>query len=529
MMVIDHIISGTLYSRRSGLVRDGAIAMSAGNIVAVGPRADMLALSGATTRITAYPPDALVLPGFCDSHQHFLSFIRGKVERISLWDATSLDEVTRRIQHAAAQAPIGSWLIADGHDQGRYVEQRHPTLAELDHMAPAHPLIMHRACHHIALVNSLALDRAHITDTTAHPNGGRIGRDAHGALTGILEENARALVLAQVTLPPIDWQRHIPEAVHVYHRRGITAIGEAAIGHINGLNDLDVMETAHQRGHLKLRTSYFGYGAVAHAWLRGEALINADAWRNAPIVKFFLDGTLGGESAWLSQPYRHAPDKSGYPLLSQDELTARIEAGHQAHFQVAVHAIGDAAVDIVAKTYADVLTRRPRADHRHRIEHVEVIRPDTRDLMAQHGIIAAVQPLFTWYEESDVAQVPDALRSYAHTWQSLSRAGIPLAFGSDNPVVPDFAPLLGIAAAVTGATRHGQRINPDQHMAWQDAVDAYTCHAAFSLRRETEFGDFVPGYRADVVVIDGDLHDPAAIHERGVLATWVDGVNVYTA
>jgi hypothetical protein len=518
-----------MYSHHTGYIRDGALAIQHGRIVAVGPRHHIEALAGATTHVTRYAPEALILPGFCDSHQHFLSYIRGKVERISLWDATSLQEVAQRIRRAASQHPVGTWLIADGHDQGRYVEQRHPTLAELDQMAPAHPLIVHRACHHIALVNSHAMMRANLTAETTDPVGGRIGRDAQGALTGILEENARTLVLSHVTLPPIEWHRHIPQAVNDYHRRGITAIGEAAIGHIDGLNDLAVMEAAYQRGEMTLRTSYFGYGDVARAWINGEAHIAPDAWRNAPMVKYFIDGTLGGESAWLSQAYRHTPHNCGYPLISAPELTHHIETGHRAGYQVAVHAIGDAAVDLVANTYADVLSRFPRTDHRHRIEHVEVVRPETIRLMAQHGIIAAVQPLFTWYEESDVAQVPDALLPYAHAWRQLANAGVSLAFGSDNPVVPDFAPLSGIAAAVNCTNHRGQPVNPGQQLSWQAAVDAFTRQAAFSLRREHEFGDFVPGHWADVVVIDGNLHDPAAIHHRTILATWVAGTPVYEA
>lgn len=529
-MSIERILCGTLYSRHTGLVTDGALAIKEGRIVAVGQRRHVCSQAHATTQVVQYPPEALILPGFCDSHQHFLSAIRGKVERISLWDATSLAEVTRRIQQAATHTPAGHWLIADGHDQGRYTEQRHPTLAELDDMAPAHPLLIHRACHHIALANTMALTRAHITASTDDPAGGRIGRSHSGALTGILEENARSLVLAQVELPPIDWQRHIPWAIHAYHQRGITAIGEAAIGHINGLADLAVMEEAYQRGQMTLRTSYFGYGAVAQAWLRGEARIAPDAWRNAPIIKYFIDGTLGGESAWLSQAYRHSPNNQGYPLLDPAELLERVEGAHRAGYQVAVHAIGDAAVERVANTYADVLTRWPRADHRHRIEHVEVVRPETVQLMAHHRIIAAVQPIFTWYEESDVAQVPAALLPYAHAWRSLANAGVPMAFGSDNPVVPDFAPLYGIAAAVNGTNHRGQVVNPGhQQLTWQDAVDAFTCHAAYSLRRETEFGDFVPGQWADLAVIDGYLHDESHIQHRQVLATWVAGNCVYHA
>jgi predicted amidohydrolase YtcJ len=526
MTTITHILTGQLYSHTTGYQPAGAVAITAnGKIAAVGSSASVHQLSQATTVHHRY--NGIIMPGFCDSHQHFLSDIRGKVERISLWQARSLDEVAQSIASAQQQIPSGMWLIADGHDQGRYVEQRHPTLAELDAIAPHHPLIIHRACHHIALVNSLALQIAGITATTPDPDDGHIGRHSDGTPNGILAEGARQLVLQHVITPPIDWFTHIPATVAAYHRRGITAIGEAAIGHINGLHDLAVMESAHRQGLLRLRTSYMGYGAVATHWLAGQHTITPDEWRNAPIIKYFIDGTLGGLSAWLSVPYRHNPETQGYPLCEGDELYERVAAAHQQGYQVAIHAIGDAAVHEVAQQYARVLAHAPHADHRHRIEHCEVIRPDTLALMAQHGICAAVQPVFTWFEESDVAQVPDSLLTGAHAWGDFVAANIPLAFGSDNPVVPDFAPMLGITAAVTRHTARGACINPNQGISWQQAVDAYTHTAAWSLRRETLYGDLRPGLCADLVVVDAQIADPQLMHMADVQATWLNGECVF--
>lgn len=524
--MISTILCAPLYAKSTGFIADGAVAIKHNSIVAVGHRTDILAHASRTTRIQRYADDSLLIPAFCDSHQHFLSYIRGRVERISLWDATSLDTVYARITAYASHVPPGQWIIADGHDQGRYIEQRHPTLAELDAIAPHHPVLIHRACHHIAIANSRALQLANITADTPHPVGGRIGKSVNGTPNGILEESARALVTSHISLPPIDWQRHIPSAVREYHKRGITAIGEAAIGHINGLADLDTMQIAYGEGRLPLRVSYMGYGDVATAWLDGSYRIVSDDWQNAPIIKYFVDGTLGGETAWLSQPYRHNQTNYGYSLYTNESLCHVVELAHDAKYQVAIHAIGDAAVTQVLDAYAYALSKQPRHDHRHRIEHVEVMNGGIAQRFAQLGVIAAVQPLFTWFEESDVAQVPDALLPFAHAWKHLAAHQVALAFGSDNPVVPDFTPVKGIAAAVTRHTHRGVAINPDQSLSWQQCIDAYTATAAWSLRREQLYGDLLPGLKADLVILDRQF-TRGNIDRINVQETWIDGQCVY--
>jgi predicted amidohydrolase YtcJ len=524
--MIESILCAPLYAKSTGLVTSGAIAIRHGQIVAVGHRSQILNLASPQTRIIQYAENALLMPAFCDSHQHFLSYIRGRVERLSLWDATSLSQVFERIASKVATQQPGTWIVADGHDQGRYIEHRHPTLDELDAIAPHHPMLIHRACHHIAIANSAALRIANITHETPHPAGGRIGKDSTGALNGILEESARTLVTSHIALPPIDWQKHIPLAAYEYHKRGITAIGEAAIGHINGLDDLVEMQNAYTQGRLPLRVSYMGYGAVAEAWLNGEHFITTDDWQNAPIIKYFVDGTLGGETAWLSQPYRHNPTTSGYSLFSNESLCHVVSRAHTAHYQVAVHAIGDEAISQVLDAYTDALHRNPRRDHRHRIEHVEVLRAGLAHRFAQLGVVAAVQPLFTWFEESDVAQVPDGLLPYAHAWRHLEEHGVPLAFGSDNPVVPDFGPIKGIAAAVGRKNHRGITINPSQSITWESAVNAYTATAAWSLRRENIYGDLRVGLKADFVILDNQM-TKEPIENITVQETWLDGRCVY--
>lgn len=523
--MIDTIITARLYSRHTGHIAQGSIAIRQGKIVAVGAASDITPLASSKTHIHHIDPAHLLLPGFVDSHQHLLSYVRERAERVALWQVTSFGELAHALATTAQHMPPGQWIIGAGHDQGRYHEQRHPHRSELDVMTPYHPVLIHRACNHIAIANSQALALAGITAQTADPVGGRIGRDADGEPNGVLEESAVALVRAVVQKPPIDWQLGITRAMPEYHKRGITAIGEAALGHINGINDLYVMQQAKQNGNLSLRVAYMGYGAVANAWLTGQELIADDEWQQAPIIKFFSDGTLGGGSAWMSTDYRDEPGNRGYPLYSDSDLTAAFTRAHCQGYQIAVHVIGDEAVAQALRCFATVLAKYPRHNHRHRLEHCESLRPGLAAQCAQLGIVAGVQPIFTWFEESDVARIPDRLMPYAHAWKTLHDAGTVLAFGSDNPVVPDFHPLKGIAAAVTRQTWRGDVINAHEALAWHTAIDAYTYGAAYSLQAEQRYGDLRRGLCADFVVIDGNPTLP--IDQHRVLETWIDGKQVF--
>jgi len=221
------ILTGaTVYPIIAEPIRDGAVAIGDDRILAVGRSEAVEALAGASTRVVRLPPEYAVLPAFHDSHQHLLSYVRSRT-RVPLWDTTSIPALLERLRAAAERRPAGSWIVAVGHDQGRLAERRHPTLAELDAAVPAHPLLVYRACNHMALANSMALARAGVTPATPDPPGGRIERDDHGNLTGVLLEAAMSLVAGAVEAPAIDWQSGLRDAAREYHRRGIVAVGEA--------------------------------------------------------------------------------------------------------------------------------------------------------------------------------------------------------------------------------------------------------------------------------------------------------------
>lgn len=513
-MRADLLITGGIVAPVCGApIRGGAVAVRAGRIVAVGRAEELSAISAARTIRLA--PHQTVVPGLIDSHQHLLSYVRART-RLQLWDTASVSAVLGRIRESAERLPPGSWVVAVGHDQGRLAERRHPTLAELDAAAPEHPLLIYRACTHIALANSRALALAGLDAGTPDPAGGRIDR-RDGALTGVLEESAMGLVSHVMSPPPIDWQAGLRDATREYHRRGITSIGEAALGHIDGLRDLEIVREGYAAGALGLRMYVMAYGALAEALLTEGGveglppstppLTEDSEWLRFGCIKEFADGTLGGGTAWITEDYRDEPGNRGYPVLSAEELQARVDRAHRAGFQVAVHAIGDATVAMTLDAYEAALRSAPRAGHRHRIEHVEALHPGLPERFAELRVVAAVQSCFTYWEEGDVTRLGPALAPWGHAWGALQRAGVALANGSDNPVLPDFAPLQGIYASVARRNHAGLALGPQHALSVDEALHSYTAGAAFAAFEEREKGALAPGMLGDIAVISGDLWD----------------------
>ena len=515
--MIDTIISGAVvHPIGAQAIPNGAVAIRDGQIVAVGTCDQVDALGGSAARRLQLYPDQALIPSFHDSHQHLLSYVRSRTQ-LSLWDTTRLTDLLGRVQAEVLEYPPGTWVVAIGHDQGRLDVGRHPTLAELDAIAPHHPVLIVRACSHIGIANSQALHMAHVDRNTADMGDGRFERDATGELTGVLLESALSHVHHSVIAAPIDWAAGLHAAGYEYHRRGITAIGEAALGHLHGERDLDLIRAAHADG-MRLRVYAMAYGNLADALLASAHADRPAAARHTPhnpfltvsAIKYFIDGTLGGGTAFLTEEYGDEPGNRGWPIMAVEELEARVERAHCAGFQVAVHAIGDAAVEMVVDVYERVLQRYPRADHRHRIEHVEVVHAGLPERMARLGIVAGIQSCFTYWESGDVTRLGPGLAPWGHAWGSLLRAGVVLANGSDNPVLPDFSPLQGMYAAVTRTTHTGLVLSPEQAISPADALYSYTAAAAYAARAEQHIGRITPGMYADLVVLSADPCDPKA-------------------
>jgi hypothetical protein len=243
-------------------------------------------------------------------------------------------------------------------------------------------------------------------------------------------------------------------------------------------------------------------------------------------LKVFADGSLIGRTCWLSSGFDDQPTNCGYPQLDPDALRRLIVEGHLAGWQVATHAIGDAAVDFVLDAYAEALAIQPRVDHRHRIEHCGVATPAAVARIAQLGVIPVPQGRF-------VGEIGDGMRAAlgsarvldTYRLASFLRAGVVLPGSSDRPVV-DGRPMLGIADMVARRTESGAPFAPDEALSVEEALRSYTIGSAFATRSERERGTLSVGKLADVVALERDPRT-ATSHEElaqiGVVATIVGG------
>lgn len=464
-----------------------------------------------------------VMPGFIDAHLH-LSSLGFSTMVLDLSATQSLDEALSRLAAYAAAHPDRPWIIGRGWNQELWGLGRFPTAAELDAIVSDRPVWLERVDGHAGWANSAALAAGNVTPATRDPAGGRIERLAGSrAPAGVLVDNAMPLVANAVPPPlPEDREQALFAAQNLLFARGITAAADMG----TSVEDWMALRRAGDAGWLQMRVMAYADsvetmlligGPGPTQWLYDDRLrLNG--------VKLYLDGALGSRGALLKAPYADAPGTSGLPIINGTQLRNLISRAAMDDFQVAIHAIGDAA-NAEALSAIEDLSGDYTGDRRWRIEHAQVVDPADIARFGQHGIIASMQPVHQTSDRlmAEARLGPDRLAG-AYAWRSLSSAGARLAFGSDAPVErPD--PLAGIAAAIApeGDWHRGEAVSREA------ALAAFTAGAAWAGHGEGRFGRLAVGERADFVVLSGNPLDLSAAEIRTlqVLETWVAGRKVY--
>ena len=371
---------------------------------------------------------------------------------------------------------------------------------------------------------------AGVTAKTVSPPGGRIEK-AGAAPSGVFVDAAKALVDRAVPQPlPKERALALEKAQTALLAAGVTATADMG----TTLDDWQALRRAGDIGALRLRVMSYGAGVeeAVRIGVTGPTPWLYQGKLRLVGVKLYADGALGSRGAWLKAPYADAPGQRGAGFLSDAQLKNLMSRAAMDGYQLAVHAIGDAAnaqvlsaIEDLAQTYA--------GDRRWRIEHAQVV--DGADLprLAAHGIIASMQPI---HQPSDrlMAEArlgPDRLAG-AYAWHSVLAAGGRLAFGTDYPVErPD--PFAGWVAAFTrtdaaGAPEGGWQ--PQEKLTREAAWWAYTAGAAYAGFAEKEFGRLAPGQWADFIVVSGGdplLLSPSELRSVKVEQSWVGGVMVW--
>ena len=506
-----------------------AVAIRAGHVVAVGTDAEARAASGPGAE-TIDLRGRTATPGLNDAHAH------PKLLGVALGDLNlaappnrAIADLVALVAAETASRPPGAWVVGRGYDQARLGDRRHPTRHDLDPVSPDHPVFLIRTCHHVGVANSVALARAGITAATPDPDGGTIDRDERGEPTGVLRESAYALVRAAMDEPTeAQLAAAIERAGRAFLASGVTSVSEAGI--INA-TELAAYQTLRAEGRLPVRTYLMMMlDETLEPMIRlGVRTGFGDNWLRIGPAKLFSDGSIGGRTARMRHPYEGEPDNVGLWMMEPEDLKAKVLRAHRAGFQVAIHAIGDAAIDLVLDAYEAAQRADPRPNPRHRIEHCSIVDEAMIARIAALGVVPVPGTSFLAYVRQAYLDNlgPDRPR-LAYGLATFARHGIVAAASSDAPVVPTSA-AIGLRTMVARIDIDGRPVWPEEAVSLDAALRAYTVNGAYASFEEGTKGTLAPGMLGDVTVFETDLHgvEPAALGDIQVDLTVVGGRVAY--
>jgi predicted amidohydrolase YtcJ len=525
------LVNGRVWTGTSDRPWAEAVAVRDGKVLAVGTAAELKKLSPSGAKLVELG-GSLVLPGFIDSHTHFLAG-GFALKSIQLREAKSREEFVARIAAKARELGSGRWIVNGDWDHQQFSPVELPRRDWIDAVTPGNPVCVNRLDGHMVLVNSLALKMAGVTRDTPVPPGGEIGKDpATGELTGILKDTAMDLVYAAIPEPSFEDKLEAAEAA-VRHAaaNGVTSVHEMA-----DASSFEVFQEMARRGRLATRVHVY----IPITEVETLARLKMRPPFGHPYLKLaglkgFMDGSLGSATAAFFEPYTDDPGTSGLlhgQMFPEGIMEERILAADRAGLQLAIHAIGDRAVSLLLDMYEKAAAANGPRDRRWRVEHAQHLRPADVARFGRLGLVASVQPYHAvddgrWAERKIG---PERVKT-TYAFESLRRAGAVLAFGSDWTVAP-MSPLLGIYAAVTRRTLDGKNPGgwvPEEKVSVDEAVRAYTVNGAWAEFAETSKGTIAAGRLADLVVLDRDIFalPPEDIVRARVRMTILDGRIIY--
>ncbi|MFM9828239.1 MAG: amidohydrolase [Sphingomonas sp.] len=511
-----------------------AVAVRGGQIVAVGTPAETAKLQGpATRRIDAH--GHTLVPGFIDTHMH----PRPAIDEMSPYGVLDMSaeggirnkaDFFAKINAKAQRLPVGALLVGTGY--GDDILGGHPTLAELDAAAPAHPVIIFHSSGHRLVANSAAFVKAGVTRLTPDPVGGKVEKDVSGGFSGAVLETAMAPFARLTGQPPSPGA--IPEAIVAegYRQEFRTFLSYG----LTGIADAGITPAKAERYRALMRE---GLPVTVYAMLLADHLDWLIAEHAKPewtvpgltmrTVKIYAGNSLSGHTAWLHQPYADDPQYFGLePKLKPPALLALVRKAQAAGLQVAAHANGDREIDQVLDAYATIGTEMPRGDTRHRIEHASI---------TNAAIIARTKALNVCFApHSYILNHGAKLTAFGAArfdWIEPNRraidAGICIGGTSDHPVSPPRV-MERIQSLVTRrAASNGKVYGPAQRLTVDEALYAYTMGSAYLQFEEKERGSISVGKRADFVILSDDPSRvaPEKISAITVLTTIIGGKTMF--
>lgn len=527
------VINAKVITVDADMSRAEAVGIVGDKIAAVGTNDEIKKLTCEHTKVIDAKGNPVV-PGFCDSHMHPLLYghFAGGVH---LMDVKSIPEFLERVKEKVKDSPKGEMILGFGWNQENMDEKRFPTRWEVDEVAPDNPCFLIHYNAHIYLINTPLMELKGITRNTPDPPGGEIVKNEEGEPTGVLLENAINLIapgFLETGAGLFTFEQSkaaLKVAADAAVGWGLTSIMDVLVGdaQVKGYQELD------REGQLPLRVNF----QIAFELL--DELVNLgieSGFGNNKVrfngIKLILDGSLSSRTAALREPYSDDPSTKGIMRHTPEFLTELVYKAYENGIRVDIHALGDAANEIVLKVFKEVDEELHPEDPRYKISHCLILAEDLIEMFKDLNVIASVQPVFGMKGQYWAPRLVGPERvQYSHGWKRLENAGIHMASGTDAPI-ETMNPLMNIYAAVTRKDPDGnppEGWRPDQKLSVDTALRMVTIEGAFATAEEDIKGSIEVGKLADMVMISGDPFEvaPDDIKDIEVLWTMVGGGLVY--
>lgn len=528
-------INGKIYTVNEKQPFAEAVIIEGSKIVFVGSNEEAKKLIDESTKIIDLG-GKLMLPGFNDSHLHFISggnYLLG----INLRPAHSKAEFVQIIKDYVkdrkdSSKNVNRWITGGRWDHEQWKDKILPTKELIDSVTGNIPVFVSRIDGHMGLANSRAIQLAGITKDTPDPEGGLIILDKEtGEPTGILKDNAMELVFK--IIPNSSLEENVEDALRSIEEAG--KLGITSVQDMTQPGELEAYMKILKEGKLTCRiysiTPINKYEDLVNSGITAgydEAIIKRGA------LKGYADGSLGASTAWFFEHYAQDTTTFGLPMdiVTNGNLKKWVLDADKNHLQICVHAIGDRANAFMLNLYEEIKKENPGWDRRFRIEHAQHLRESDIPRFSTIGVIASVQPYHciddgVWAEK----RIGPERIHFTHVYKSLLDNNVKVAFGTDFPVAP-LNPLLGIYAAVTRRTVDGNNPEgwiPEQKISVEDAIKCYTLNPAYASFDENKKGSIEVGKLADLVVLSDDILsiDPVKIKDVTVKMTVFDGEIIF--
>ena len=465
-----------------------------------------------------------VMPGFNDTHVH----INGRPPYyVALSKVTSIAQMMELVAKKAEQVGPGNWVTGYGWSEDQFSENRKPNIQDLDAAAPENPVMLTRAGAHSAVFSSAAFELANIDAQTPNPEGGVIERDEQGRLNGIIRERHEALV-GQLIPPPLpeSLRASLVAELQALFALGITSITQA-ISTVDYFSEWQAAYAAHPSQLPRASIQHYFEGRDRMRAFR-ERVGEGDDFLSIGPIKLMVDGGFTGPAAYTKKPYKGEDSYRGALNLSEQKIEEVLYQAHEDGWQLGVHAIGDAAIELVVEKMVAMLQNHPRADHRHYLNHFTIMPSmQTMDQMAAYNIAITQQPNFLFALEGRYREYLDGARlQHNNSMATPMGRGVHVAMSSD--ILP-LGPWTGVYVAVTRQGPSGEVYAPTERISRLAALRAYTSSGAYLNRQEHQKGTLEPGMWADFIVLE---QNPMTVAEEEILqmqtnATYLAGKQVY--